>query len=136
MRWDNVVAFYLALAFIIYITLKGELPVYMGFILSPASVPTVTASAGPVGGTAAHEAAAADETPELAKASALIDALGGGDVASKAAAAKDAKAERASGIGSLVGTVAGMFVGGPGGAAIGSSLGSGLADMMTGGKSK
>lgn len=42
MRWDNVVALYLIAAFLVFITLRGELPVYMGFLLSPASVPAKT----------------------------------------------------------------------------------------------
>ena len=51
MQQSNIIAGFLFMAFLIYITLKGELPVYMGFLLSsaPASYAPPTASVAPVG---------------------------------------------------------------------------------------
>lgn len=45
MRWDNVIFAYLFIAYMIFITLRGELPIYMGFLLSSASSTASTTSA-------------------------------------------------------------------------------------------
>lgn len=54
MQQSNVIAGYIFAAFLIYITLKGELPTYMGFLLSsaPSSYAPPTASVAPVGAQA------------------------------------------------------------------------------------
>jgi hypothetical protein len=49
MRWDNQIALFIGVAFIVYVTVRGELPVYMGFLTSTASIPTPVASVAPVG---------------------------------------------------------------------------------------
>lgn len=49
MRWDNVIFGYLFVTYLIFITMRGELPVYAGFLLSNVSVPTPQASAAPIG---------------------------------------------------------------------------------------
>jgi len=41
---------YLFVAYLIFITMRGELRTYAGFLLSDVSVATPQASAGPVGG--------------------------------------------------------------------------------------
>ena len=50
MRQDTVIAAFVFLAFIVFITLKGELPVYMGFFV-PGSSGTATGPALKTPGT-------------------------------------------------------------------------------------
>lgn len=59
MRWDNTVALYLMLAFGVFITLRGELPLYMGFILAKGAQPVPTASVAPVGTQTSQQSSAA-----------------------------------------------------------------------------
>lgn len=58
MQQSNVIAGFIFVAFLIYITMKGELPTYMGFLLSsaPSSYAPPTASVAPVGATASAPA--------------------------------------------------------------------------------
>ena len=37
MRWDNVIFGYVLVTYIVFIAMRGEIPVYMGFLLSSAS---------------------------------------------------------------------------------------------------
>lgn len=58
MQQSNVIAGFIFVAFLIYITMKGELPTYMGFLLSsaPSAYAPPTASVAPVGATASAPA--------------------------------------------------------------------------------
>lgn len=50
MRWDNQIALFIFMAFAVFITMRGELPIYMGFILGTSAAPAPVASVAPVGG--------------------------------------------------------------------------------------
>jgi hypothetical protein len=48
MRWDNAIALVLTIAFLMFITMRGELPTYMSFVLGTATpAPTPSAKAQP-----------------------------------------------------------------------------------------
>lgn len=80
MRWDNVVALYLMIAWVVFITLRGELPVYLGFLLSPVSVPSAqppSQSAGAGAASLASIAAMAAGGPMAGIAAAASGAASG-----------------------------------------------------------
>jgi hypothetical protein len=55
MRQSSVIFFFLFASFVIFITLKGELPVYLGLLLkSPAQTPAPGSSSGPSAATVAQ----------------------------------------------------------------------------------
>jgi hypothetical protein len=49
MRWDNQIALFVFMAFMVFITVRGRLPLYMGFILGTTAPPAPVASVAPVG---------------------------------------------------------------------------------------
>jgi hypothetical protein len=61
MNQSTIIFGYLAVAFLIFITQRGELPIYWGFLVSapttPASGPTATGSGALTGGSVASTAA-------------------------------------------------------------------------------
>lgn len=79
MQHSNVIAGFIFAAFLIYITLKGELPTYMGFLLSsaPSTYKPPTASVAPVGAQASAPASGAQASP-----SGIMGMMGGGNMSS------------------------------------------------------
>jgi hypothetical protein len=85
MQQSNVIAAFIFAAFLIYITLKGELPTYMGFLLSsaPSTYTPPTASVAPVGASTQAAPAAGGKTGGMSDfgglAGGILGGSGGGD---------------------------------------------------------
>jgi hypothetical protein len=56
---STIIFGYLAAAFVIFITMRGELPIYMGFLLSTPKQPSAGPTATGSGGISTGQAAAA-----------------------------------------------------------------------------
>lgn len=64
MSQSNIIAGFMTLAFVVYITIKGELPVYLGFLLAEpvGGSSNTTASAANTGAVVAQKTAAMNDT--------------------------------------------------------------------------